>query len=219
MNLRTYISLVFLLSVYQLDFHTKKDNEWKLVKNKDGIKAYTRYVEGSDIKKVKCVTNVKTKLSSLVSLLKDVSHQNKWMYNCINTKILRTVNDTEYYFYTLSNAPWPVNRRDIVTHTTIKQENNTKKVIFFAEGLPKYLKENKGIVRIKTLKSKWEFTPQKNGTVNVIFYLQIDVGGSVPTWAMNIAIAEGPFQTVKNLVTEVKKDKYKNAHISFIKEL
>lgn len=141
------------------------------------------------------------------------------MYNCVKAKILKPVNDTEYFFYTLSNAPWPINKRDIISHTIIKQDKNTKKVTISAKGATSYLKENKGIVRIKHFNSKWEFYPKTNGTVNITFYLQIDIGGVILAWATNIAIAEGPFQTIQNLISEVKKEKYKNAELSFIEEL
>jgi hypothetical protein len=219
MKSNKFISLILFLSIIQLSFRYAKENRWKLVKNKNGIKAYTCNDEESDIKKVKVITNIKTKLSALTTLLKDIKCHKNWMYNCINTKMLKIINNTEYYFYTLSNAPWPINKRDNISHTTIKQDRITKKVTFSATGVPSYLKENEGIVRVKHFKSKWEFIPKKNETIDVIFYLQIDVGGAVPSWAINLAVAEGPFQTVQNLIKEIKKDKYKHSKLSFIEEL
>lgn len=219
MKQKKVISLILFITIIQLSLNGQKYNSWKLVKDKNGIKAYTSDVDNLDVKKVKVKTNMNVKLSSLTSLVKDVSNHKNWMYNCISTKLLKVVNDSEYFFYTLSSAPWPVYKRDIITHTIIKQEKNTKKVSFFGRGEPNYLKKNEGIVRIKSFKSVWEFIPKQNGTVDIIFYLQIDVGGVVPAWAMNLAIAEGPFQTVQNLKKEVKKEKYKNAKLSFIEEL
>jgi len=219
MKSKNVIPLILFLSLLQLSFRSYKDGGWKLVKNKDGIKAYTQEIEDSDVKKVKVVTNIKTSLSAVASVLKDVKHHNRWMYNCISTKIIKVVNEKNYYFYTLSTAPWPVNKRDIITHTIIKQDKETKKVSFIANGEPNYLKENEGIVRIKTLKSIWEFLPKEDGTIDVNFYLQIDAGGTIPAWVINLVVSEGPFQTVQNLIEEVKKDKYKNAKLNFIEEL
>jgi len=219
MKSKNVIPLILFLSLLQLSFRSYKDGGWKLVKNKDGIKAYTREVKNSDVKKVKVVTNVNASLSALSCLLKDIKHHESWMYNCIDSKILKTINETEYLFYTLSSAPWPINKRDIITHTIIKQDKNTKKVSIIATGKPNYLKEKDGVIRIKSLNSRWEFFPKENNTVDVTFYLQIDLGGTVPAWAINLAVAEGPFQTVHNLIKEVKKDKYKNAKLNFIEEL
>lgn len=215
-------ALIFILSslvFFLFCSHSSEKEVWKLVKDKNGIKAFTREITGTDEKQVKVTTNLKTSLSTLTSTLKDVDSHKNWLYNCITAKKIKIISEKEYYYYNLSKAPWPISRRDIVTHALIRQDQRTKIVTFTATGKPNYFKENKGIVRIKRLNSKWVFVPKENGTVDIMFYMSIDVGGTVPTWAVNMAVADGPFQTVKNLKQEIDKGKFKNIKLSFIEEL
>lgn len=219
MKSKAFIAIVLTISILQLSFSNKKNDNWKLVKNKNGIKAYTSEQENSSVNRVKVTTSIKTSLTALTSVLKDFSSHKNWIYNCILTQKMKVISETEYYFYTKSKAPWPISYRDIVTHTVIKQDKKTKTVTFTATGKPNYIKKKEGIVRVKKLNGRWEFIPHKNGIVDLRFYLLIDAGGTLPTWVVNAAIAEGPFQTVQNLVKQVQKEKYKNIKLSFIEEL
>ncbi len=219
MKSKTFIYIILTISILQLSFHSKTDGDWKLVKNKDGITAYTRNVEGSDIKQVKVKTNLKTKLSALVAIVRDVSSHQKWIYRCLKAKILKDISASEHYYYNESEAPWPISNRDIITHAVIKQDKKTKIVTITSTGIPKYIREIDGIVRIKKLNAHWKFIPKGNGTVDLTFHMLIDLGGNLPAWAVNMAIADGPFETVQNMVEEVQEEKYQKTTFSFIEEL
>lgn len=219
MKTKTFIYIILTVALLQFSFHLKTDDSWKLIKNKDGIKAYTRETESSDIKQVKIKTNLKSTLSALVSIVKDVNSHKNWIYSCKKTKIIKTVSDTEHYYYNESGAPWPVRNRDIITHAVMKQNKITKVVTITSIGFPNYIDEIDGIVRIKKLNAKWKFVPKKNETVDLTFYLLIDLGGGLPAWLVNMAIADGPFETVLNMTKEVQKEKYQKTKLSFIEEL
>ena len=219
MKSKTFIFIILTVSILQFSFHTKTDEDWKLVKNKDGITAYTRNVEGSDVKQVKVKTKLKTSLSALVAIVRDVSSHKNWIYRCTKAKKLKNISETEHYYYNESEAPWPVSNRDIITHAFIKQDKNTKIVTITSTGIPNYMGEIDGIVRIKKLKALWTFIPKDNGTVELTFHLLVDLGGGLPAWVVNMAIADGPFETVQNMIKEVQKEKFQKINLSFIEEL
>ncbi|MCF6364983.1 MAG: START domain-containing protein [Bacteroidales bacterium] len=202
-----------------LSFNLRTNGDWKLVKNKDGIKAYTRKVENSDIKQVKVTANVKSNLTALVAIVRDVSSHTRWIYRCETAINLKTVSETEHYYYNESEASWSVSNRDIITHAVIRQDAKTKIVTISSTGMPNFIRNIDGIVRIQKLNAQWKFTPEPNGTVDIAFTLLIDLGGDLPAWIVNMAIAGGPFETVRNMKTEVQKAKYQNTKYGFIKEL
>ena len=76
-----------------------------------------------------------------------------------------------------------------------------------------------GIERIQRLEAKWILTPKAQGYTDISFYLLIDLGGSLPAWIVNMAVADGPFETVLNMRSEVQKPKYQNINLSYIEEL
>jgi len=219
MKTKPVIYTILTLAILQLSFHPKNTGDWKLVTNKDGIKAYTRIVEGSSVKQVKVTTNFKSNLSPLVSLIKNVNTHKAWIYRCLKAKTINTISETEYYYYNESEAPWPISNRDIVTHAVISQDKETKTVKIISTGKPDYIEEIDGIVRIKDLQAKWYFIPKKDGTIDLTFYMHIDLGGGLPAWLINMAIADGPFETVYNLRKEAQKENNQKIKLSFIEEI
>lgn len=85
--------------------------------------------------------------------------------------------------------------------------------------MPNYIPPLKDIVRIKRLEAQWKFVPKPGGIVEINFTLLIDLGGDLPAWLVNLAVADGPFETVYNMRKEVMKPKYQNTVYSFIVEL
>lgn len=219
MKPKTFIFIIITVSILQFSFHSKTEEKWKLVKSKDGITAYTRNIEGSDIKQVKVKTSFKSNLSALVTLIKNVSTHEAWIYKCFKAETIKTISETEYFYYNESEAPWPISNRDIITHAVITQDKKTKTVTIISTGKPNYLKEITGIVRIKKLKAKWDFVPKNDGTIDLTFFISIDLGGGLPAWVVNMAIADGPFETVSNLRKEAQKEKYQKIKLNFIDEL
>ncbi len=197
--------------------YSQNNNEWKLTKNKNGIKIYTRHSTESPIKEVKGVMTIKTSLASVIALVKDAKNQHNWVYLNKVAYLLKE-SDFEWLYYNESDAPWPVTNRDIVTHAKLIQNPRTYAIRINTKGIPDYIPEKKGIVRIKKLNSSWDFIPGKEGYVQVIFRLFIDLGGNLPAWAVNLAVDTGPYNTMQAMSEEIKRDKYKNAKRSFIKE-
>ncbi len=213
------ILLISLLTFFQPEEKNRKEGDWKLIKNEDGIKAFTREVKSSDVKQVKVTANIRSTLTALVAIVRDVSSHPKWIYRCKTAKILKKNSNTDTYYYNETEAPWPISNRDIITHAVITQDKKTKIVTITSTGVPSYIPPKKDIVRIKKLNAKWIFVPEKNGTVNVTSFLLIDLGGDLPAWLINMAIADGPFETVFNMKKEVVKPRYQNIVYNFIEEL
>ncbi len=213
------ILLISLLTWFQPEEESEKTENWKLIKNEDGIKAFTREVKGSDVKQVRVTANIKSTLTALVAIVRDVGSHPKWIYRCKTAKVLKRISDTDTYYYNETEAPWPVSNRDIITHAVINQNKKTKIVTITSTGVPNYIPPKKDIVRIEKLNAKWIFAPKPNGTVDVTSLLLIDLGGDLPSWLVNMAIADGPFETVYNMRREVVKSKYQNTVYNFIEEL
>ena len=210
------ITLALSLFIY---FSVSSQN-WELAENKNGIQAFTRETKGSDFKQVKVRSYVKSKLTALVAIVRDVSSHPQWIYRCKNAKILKTISKSNnYYYYNETEVPWPASNRDIITHAVITQDKKTKIVTITSTGVPDFIPSKKDIVRIKKLQAQWKFIPKKNGIIEINFTLLIDLGGDLPSWLVNMAIADGPFETILNMRKEVVKPKYQNIKYDFIEEL
>ena len=192
--------------------------EWHLKKYEKGISVYTRHAEHSRLKELKSDFQIKTSLSSIVALLNDFESYPEWVYRCEKSYLAKKISNLEFIQYQSVKAPWPVENRDIVIHKKITQDPVTKVIIQRINGMPDYLPKVEGHIRVKLFKALWIITPLKNGMVNLEYQLLVDPSGSIPTWMVNLAVVDGPYDSEIKLKELILKEKYQKAKLSFIKE-
>jgi ribosome-associated toxin RatA of RatAB toxin-antitoxin module len=196
----------------------KKETEWILAKDRKGVKVYTRKVEGIDFKEFKGIITIKTSLSSLVALVRDVEASSDWVENCSKSKVLKRINSNETYTYSLSKVLWPVKARDAIIHNVISLAKDTLVVTIKQAGKPDYIKEKKNIIRVTRIEGFWQFTPQKDGNVEIVYQVLSDPGGAIPVWLVNSSLVSQPYETLRKMQKVVKRDKYQKAKMEFIME-
>ena len=190
----------------------KEKTPWELVRNKKGIKVYTRKVEGIDFKEFKGVTVVETSLASLVALITDVEATPTWMANCSRCELLKQINGRETITYSFSKSPaWPVSHRDTITHNTLAMDKETSGVTLRQTGKPEYIAPKKKVVRVTKIECLWQFTPLPDGMVQVTYQSVSDPGGGIPQWLVNSSLVSQPYQTLLKMRKVVSQEKYQKA--------
>jgi nitrogen regulatory protein PII-like uncharacterized protein len=185
----SFFGLLFIaLSLFAQDI-------WKLEREKNGIKVFTRKTAKSSMKESKTEIYLKEDPEELINFFKDISNHKTWMHRIITSKLLKKLNENEFYAYYVASAPWPVSNRDVVVHYKIQKESNDNYVII-ATGIPNEIPEEKGLVRIPKLHCTWEFFKQPNGTTKLIYTLLSEPGGDIPEWLANSGATDTPFNTV-----------------------
>ena len=210
--------LLLILPVFVLaSFNANADSiDWVLRKNENGITVYTRYAEGSNLKEVKVVNVVNSSLTGLVALLLDVKNYPNWIYACSEASTLSTISEQEQFQHQVTDVPWPVSDRDVVSHFKISQDKGTKIITVINAGEPDRIPDKDGIVRVQHFQSTYRFTPLPDGKVKVEFELYVDPGGNIPAWLINANIVAAPFKTTEAMIKQLPS--YQNASISFIEE-
>lgn len=181
------------------------DLDWNLKKDKDGIKIYTRSVQGSSIEEYKAITTIeKYSLSDVLKVISDVENYESLFPDCMNPKVLKQ--DGEYYsvVYTQTKGPFPVKDRDSVFEQKTQIGNNGKYAKISLIAMPGYFAEDKKFVRIRKGSGFWELTEDDNENVKVIYQFHGEPGGEIPAWLANSFVVRHPFETLKNLKNRVK---------------
>jgi len=204
-----------LVAVFSVGIVEAK-SAWELSKQTDGIQVYVRDTPNSKLKSFRAVVSIPTRLTSLVAVLEDTTVFPRLFHNCKSAKSLKKVGHNEFYNYIVTGMPWPVSSRDSITQSIISQDKKTKRVVVAINSKPNMLPQKAGIVRIKHLVGRWEFTPLKNGMTKVVYELNIVPGGNIPAWLVNLLIVDTPFYTLSKLRNLVKEPIYKNAKRSYI---
>jgi len=176
---------------------TAQAEDWQVAKEKDGIKVSLSEVAGSKYKAYRGVTVMKTSVAKLRALQEDVSGACAWIHECKSQKLLKH-EGSKSWTYTQFNTPWPVTPRDSVLEVTTEDGADgslTRKL----KGVPKYLPEEKGFVRVAQVDGFWKFTPKGEGQVEVVYQVHTEPGGDVPSWLANKFVVDAPFNTLEAL--------------------
>lgn len=216
LQLRIYI--IGYLLFCGVTLFAQSENQWKLRKNQDGITVHTRASDSSDFRQLRMNVQIKTTLSTVVAIFKNVPGYLDWVYSCSKSEVLKSSTAHEQTYYSESESPWPVSNRDVVMHSVVEQDTSTLVVTSTSKSLLGLKPEVDGNIRVTTLVSMWTLKPLGDGIIDITYFLSMDPGGWVPAWLMNMTIAVGPFKTLVNLKEEVKKDKYASAKFDFIRE-
>ena len=216
--MKTTLLLIFSFILLGAEPPETTKNSWKKVRDSDGIIVYTQTSDSTDLKRVKILTEARAPLSSMVALIKDVKNQKNWFYMYKDGELLKVFSPRHWIFYGQTNAPWPVADRDFVTDVVLHQSPETKVVTITSRSIPKYYPEQKDFVRIPFAYSQWKFIPEEDGNIKISLTVEVNVGGNIPLWVMNILATKGPFHTMKNFLNELKKEKYARINDSCISE-
>jgi hypothetical protein len=210
---------VYLVSFFLIIFGvvvSAQEVDWEFLKDDEGIRVFTRKTEGSPFKEIKVENMMKTDLSSLVSLMKDVDNHKNWTYANKTAEVLERHSEFSWIFYGYSDAPWPVQDRDMAIKASLSQDSVTKIVRNEGICIPDYIPEKDGVVRVPACRSLWTLEPVGADSIRVTLEIKIDMGGNLPAWLVNMVSSKGPYETVRNMEAEVQRPKYRDAELDYI---
>jgi START domain len=191
--------------------------QWELVKDENGIKVFLRTVPGSKIKEFKGVTNINSSLDSIVAVLDDTEACPKWVHNCKDPVKLSEISFNEGYVYQVIDFPFPVKDRDLILHSVMTQNADTKQVTIRLVAVPDYISETKNL-RIKRSDGFYLLKPLPDGSIEVAWQHHTEPGGGIPKWLVNSLLVDTPFKTLRNLRQIVKEEKYQRARLTYSSE-
>ena len=196
-----------------------QEHPWVLKKETDELKVYHRKSAVSKINEIRIEMTVQASLSNIVSVMRDVDAFKEWIYKSGESRRLDdNTQSSEGMLYSTINFPWPMQDRDYIGRVRLIQDPDSKVIRSKMIGDPDYLPEEKGMVRIRDLEVTWLITPLKTNEARIEYQLRADPGGNVPAWMINMAVDQGPIQTMKKFREMLLKEKYREARLRFIAE-
>lgn len=179
-------------------FHTKLDTDWKLASSDGDLKVYKRDKAGSKYKEIKIENILDANVDDVVFALYNADNYKSWIYKCVESEKVKTLNKNEFVYYTRADLPSPLWDRDIVAHSTYRYEGGTH---YFnsKESLGEVEEKNKA-VRVKEYNASWIVKDLGGNRTSVVNQLHFEPGGSLPAWLVNMSMAKGPKKTMSNLI-------------------
>ena len=211
--MKNIVVLIFFLAVQNSCMFSQA--EWVLNRDTDGIKVYSKEVEGYQFKSFKAITTINGSIHDFVFTLADIANFPKWGHQIKSAKILEKTGDTLQIYYSIAKAPFPYKDRDGIYLNRFKWNSDAKTLIVEIEVLTDYLDHDDNYIRVKGY-GYWKTVLVSENKMEVTFSMQIDPGGSIPSWLANLFIDGTPFNTILNLKNTIQASKETNFRYDFI---
>ncbi|MFA5330623.1 MAG: START domain-containing protein [Prolixibacteraceae bacterium] len=183
---------------------------WTFVKEKEGIKVYTRQESNNSWKSFKGDVTFEASFEKVNSLLGNAQNIDWWDKAITEVKVLGFEENKYIQYYLVYALPWPFKNRDLVTETIISTDTLSGVRTYMARPLPDRVPENPNIIRIKDFWQIWTVEPVGKGFVHVTLEGSVNPGGNIPAWLFNMVITETPLKMLQSLRAESPSGKSVN---------
>ena len=202
MKQKAFATLLVLIVLVSIDLRAQS---WEFIKEKDGIKIYTRKDVGSPLKSFRGEADLRTPMEQVCNLIGNVKNVDWWDKNLREINVLLFEKDKHIQYYLVYGAPWPVTDRDLCVDATITNDPAKGLRTIYSMPLLNVVPENPKYVRIKNYWQKWVIQDMKNGIVHITLEGHVDPGGSVPNWIYNMVITDTPLKIMRGIKQRLEK--------------
>lgn len=217
MNLIKHIFYIFLFFCSSVSAQVDGvDYSWEEKRDKDEIKIFTSEVSGSPYRAVRGEMTIKGTVAALVALVDDLPNCPNWADLCKESRLVKTVSETEKFIYVYNDAPFPVKDRDVVVHVFWSKNQASGKISMRSSATNTEVSEllepiTNSAIRLNNAVSQWHFTPLEDGNVLVESFAHINPNGPTPAWITNLLLVGSPFKTMTNMRNIIQAGDYSDA--------
>ena len=180
-------------------------SNWNLIRNEDWIQVYEANMNHSEFKQVKVVCTIEGTYDKLLKVVNNVGNLKNWIYNTKSATMLRKASENEYYYYTETFLPWPLQNRDAAVHIKWYRDSLNRFLKIEGVGVPDYVPVAKGKIRVPRSANTWLVTMTGLNKLHIVYVFEADPGGSLPSWLVNALVNKGPYESFKKLAEQLKK--------------
>lgn len=199
MNFSSF-SLLGLCMILFASAHAQSDDAgWTLIREADGIQVFTRPHGEGLVDDVKGVVVISGNIDSAFKILSDIPTFSATDPVVVETKIIETINENEYYIWQLGKMPFFMSDRDIVSKISF---NRTAKggYMLASKTYPDFIPEKPKLVRLRDITMVVSLRPIAAGTFEMQYLLTVgDSYGAVALAASNKAVVESTYERLKRM--------------------
>ena len=149
-----------------------EEDQWKPSKEADGVKVFSRTVEGSSLNVARGIVTVKATVDQCFEYAMDASVRTSWDKMMKEARIVRTTDDGHTIAYMQSIPKWPASARDFVIDLYHKRFDDGTIVVLGKTPEAEEVPPVNGVVRGKAINSGYMFAPNADGTTTVTYIMQ-----------------------------------------------
>jgi len=174
-------------------------SDCELRKNEEGIKVYACKSDGTKYKTIKAEFTVDGTLNDFAAVMLDIENYTHWQYKTVKSHVIKKISDNELIYYTEIGAPWPMSNRDVTVQLKVIHDVHAKKMTISSRSVEGYLPERENKVRVPMSRALWIVTVEPDSKLRIDYTLNVEPGGTVSPWMLNMVSDEGPFESFREL--------------------
>jgi hypothetical protein len=174
-------------------------NNWTLQKEKDGIKISNRHAQASQFNDIRVELDLPGNTEQLAAILLDVNQYKEWGYATKKSALVRQLAPDKLIYYTEIEVPWPATNRCFYANFELKRDLTGHSIQVMAVNLPGYGPVSKDLLEVPFTKGVWNIKMISPKSIHVDYVLELNPGGSLPAWVLNLFSSKGPMETFENI--------------------
>jgi hypothetical protein len=191
------------------------DGTWEVITREKGVVVSEKTFKDRDLPIFRGVGYIDAHILDILAVLNDTTRATEWMHNCADAVLIKAKGDYERIVYNRTDAPWPVDDRDVVVNSTVKIDANAGTVVVRFKGISSSFRNGlSGVVRMPKLAGHYRFKVISPTRTKIEYLVDADPGGWIPDWLIASTSKNIPLNTILNLRKQVKKTQgtYKKFH-------
>ncbi len=196
------IVLVLFLSFFLL--YAAPADGWKLERNDERMKLWTRPVPGSDVREVRAVARITGTIKEALDILFDRCNHPKYFKYIEHSEVLKKTKDCDWSYNVVS--PPLATDRDYLVESCVENKSDGSVVLWWKPFTdPRYPEGKDGNVRVKINKGYWRFWQIGPDELKIEYYIYTDPAGSLPNWIKKRANKSAVPQTIWSVYKEIMR--------------
>jgi hypothetical protein len=189
----------FLFFTLILSGQVNGQDNWTLQKDKDGIKISSRKTKSSTFNDIRVELDLPGNMEQLAAILLDVSKYKDWSYATKKSLLVKKLGPGNLIYYSEIEVPWPATNRYFYANFELKRNPVEPSIQVIAVNLPDYEPATKDLVKVPFTRGVWNITMKSKNSIHVDYTLELNPGGSLPAWILNLFSTKGPWETFVNI--------------------
>lgn len=193
-------------------------NEWRFIREKDGVQVSTRSMEGFAVKEFRGETTIHAPVEVAYEVLNDSEHFPEWFGDCGYQETTCRIDNNSKVIHHIVNVP-VLKDRNVVAKVEFQTDFDTGILKTLISALPdervpgdcpreSCIPASTDFVRITTLTCTFDIERIDNGSSRVVYTVLVDPGGHIPAWIANYFAESNPVVTLSRFKEMLKQPAY-----------
>lgn len=187
---------------------TQANPDWQLLSADAGITLEKRELPGKPYHQFRAQMIVPVPMDPLLAIFEDPSYCTQWLHDCRQSKTVQQINPRERIDYTVIDAPFPLNDRDMYIRSSVSYDSQNEIITINLRGVESHA-EQPGRVRVLDLQGHWRFR-QLNDQQLRVDYLIYNNPQVTPASLVNASMPGNIFNTFKKLRALASSEQFRH---------